>query len=53
MKDRSHDKAMVELFLAYPSYPAELLVKSVEDGSTDEPLQLGEAAIGNVCRVRG
>lgn len=36
MNDRSHDKAMAELFQADPSYAAELLAEVVRDGSADE-----------------
>lgn len=36
MKERSHDEAMVELFLAEPYYSAELIAESVQNGSTDE-----------------
>ncbi len=36
MIDRSHDEAMFELFLADPSYLAELLAESFHDDHTDE-----------------
>ncbi|SNY70584.1 hypothetical protein SAMN02744778_03012 [Pantoea sp. GL120224-02] len=36
MKDLSPDEIMVELLQANPSYAAELLVESVQDGSTGE-----------------
>ncbi|BEA48857.1 MULTISPECIES: transcriptional regulator [Gammaproteobacteria] len=36
MKDRSHDKAMVEYFHAIPSYAAELLAEVRLDGDPAE-----------------
>lgn len=36
MKDRSHDKAMVEHFRASPSYAAELLAEVRRDGDPAE-----------------
>jgi DNA-binding phage protein len=36
MKDRSHDEAMAELFLADLSYAAELLAEVVRDGNSDK-----------------
>lgn len=40
MRDRSHDEAMAELFLADPAYAAELLAEVCAEGTADEFLVL-------------
>lgn len=36
MRDRSHDEAMAELFLANPAYAAELVAEVCAEGAVDE-----------------
>lgn len=40
MRDRSHDEAMTEIFLADPAYAAELLAEVCAEGAADEFLVL-------------
>ncbi len=52
MKDRNHDEAMAELFLADPPYAAELLAEVVRDGHTDEVAIL-ERQLSAALAMRG